>query len=314
MGIYLLRRTGQLVAVLLAVSVIVFLSVHLVPGDPAWVIAGEDASQEDVDAIRASLGLDRSLFIQYLDYMKDLFQGDLGYSYQTDRPVTDLIATRLPDTVKIGVSSLIFSIIVGIPLGVVAAIKRKTIWDTLASSTALLGVSIPNFWLGSMLILGFAVMLPIFPVAGLQYPWYTREGLLELVLPSITLGTGTAAILARMTRSSLLEVLQSDFVRTARATGLSGRRVVWVHTLRNAMIPIITIIGLNFGAILSGALVTEQVFAINGVGQLTVSALTNRDFPVIQGVTLMLAGAFVVVNFLIDIVYVLVDPRINVAQ
>lgn len=314
MGIYLLRRTGQLVAVLLAVSVIVFLSVHLVPGDPAWVIAGEDASQEDVDAIRASLGLDRSLFIQYLDYMKDLFQGDLGYSYQTDRPVTDLIATRLPDTVKIGVSSLIFSIIVGIPLGVVAAIKRKTIWDTLASSTALLGVSIPNFWLGSMLILGFAVMLPIFPVAGLQYPWYTREGLLELVLPSITLGTGTAAILARMTRSSLLEVLQSDFVRTARATGLSGRRVVWVHTLRNAMIPIITIIGLNFGAILSGALVTEQVFAINGVGQLTVSALTNRDFPVIQGVTLMLAGAFVVVNFLIDIVYALVDPRINVAQ
>lgn len=299
---------------LIAVSIVVFISIHLVPGDPARIIAGEDSTQADVDAIRESMGLNRPLFVQYLEYMRNLFQGDLGFSYQTNRAVSDQIVERLPATVKIGIASLIVSIVVGIPLGVVAAIKRKTIWDTLSSSTALLGVSIPNFWLGSMLILGLAVALPIFPVAGLQYPWYTREGLTELVLPAITLGTGTAAILARMTRSSLLEVLQSDFVRTARAKGMPEKRVIWVHALRNAMVPIITLIGLNFGSILSGSLVTEQVFAINGIGQLTVSALTNRDFPVIQAVTLILAASFVIVNFLVDIVYALVDPRINVAQ
>ncbi|WDH80261.1 ABC transporter permease [Microbacterium esteraromaticum] len=311
---HLLRQTGQLVAVLLAVSVIVFLSVHLVPGDPARIIAGEDSSEADVMAVRESLGLDRSLIVQYFDYMMNLFRGDLGYSYQTNRPVADLIAARLPATITLGVSSLVFAIVIGIPLGVIAAVKRKTVWDTLASSTALLGVSIPNFWLGSMLILGFAVVLPIFPVAGLQYPWFTREGLLELVLPSITLGTATAALLARMTRSSLLEVLQSDFVRTARSKGMPEKQVIMVHALRNAMIPIITIIGLSFGGILSGAIVTEQVFAINGIGQLTVSALTNRDFPVIQAVTLMMATTFVLVNFLVDVVYALVDPRINVVQ
>lgn len=311
---HLLRQTGQLVAVLLAVSVIVFLSVHLVPGDPARIIAGEDSSEADVMAVRESLGLDRSLIVQYFDYMMNLFRGDLGYSYQTNRPVADLIAARLPATITLGVSSLVFAIVTGIPLGVIAAVKRKTVWDTLASSTALLGVSIPNFWLGSMLILGFAVVLPIFPVAGLQYPWFTREGLLELVLPSITLGTATAALLARMTRSSLLEVLQSDFVRTARSKGMPEKQVIMVHALRNAMIPIITIIGLSFGGILSGAIVTEQVFAINGIGQLTVSALTNRDFPVIQAVTLMMATTFVLVNFLVDVVYALVDPRINVVQ
>ncbi|MBN8204859.1 ABC transporter permease [Microbacterium esteraromaticum] len=314
MGMHLLRQTGQLVAVLLAVSVIVFLSVHLVPGDPARIIAGEDSSEADVMAVRESLGLDRSLIVQYFDYMMNLFRGDLGYSYQTNRPVADLIAARLPATITLGVSSLVFAIVIGIPLGVIAAVKRKTVWDTLASSTALLGVSIPNFWLGSMLILGFAVVLPIFPVAGLQYPWFTREGLLELVLPSITLGTATAALLARMTRSSLLEVLQSDFVRTARSKGMPEKQVIMVHALRNAMIPIITIIGLSFGGILSGAIVTEQVFAINGIGQLTVSALTNRDFPVIQAVTLMMATTFVLVNFLVDVVYALVDPRINVVQ
>lgn len=309
-----MRRIMQLAFVLFAVSVVVFISVHLVPGDPARIIAGDDATQADVDAIRESLGLDRNLVLQYFDYMKNLFQGDLGYSYQTNRAVDEHIAARIPATVKIGIASLILSIIIGVPLGIIAAIKRKTVWDTLASSIALVGISIPNFWLGAMLILGFAVTIPIFPVAGLQYPWYTREGLFELVLPSITLGTATAAILARMTRSSMLEVLQAEYIRTVRAKGMSERRAIWVHALRNALIPIITIIGLNFGSILSGALVTEQVFAINGIGQLTVNALNNRDFPVIQAVVLLLAVSFVVVNFFVDILYALVDPRINVTK
>lgn len=314
MGAFLVRRFLQLIFVLFSVSVIVFLSVHLVPGDPARVIAGQEATAEDIEAIREALGLNQSLPAQYIDYMRNLFQGNLGFSYQTNQSVESAIALRMPNTIKLAVASLIVSLVLGLPLGIIAAIKRKTIWDTLCSSAALIGISIPNFWLGAMLIMGLAVAVPIFPVAGFSYPWWTREGLVELVLPAITLGTATAAMVARMTRSSMLEVLEADYIRTVRAKGMAEKRVVWVHSLRNALIPIITVVGLNFGGLLGGALVTEQVFAINGIGQLVVSALNNRDFPMIQGVVLLIAFIFVLVNFLVDILYAIVDPRINVTS
>lgn len=307
----LLHKTLQLIFVLFAVSVLVFSSIHMIPGDPAAVIAGPEGTEEDLDRIRESLGLDQNLAVQYTDYIRNVLQGNLGFSFQTSQSVENAILTRLPNTVKLAVGALLVSLIVGLPLGVIAAVKRKTILDTVSSTIAIIGLSIPNFWLGAMLILGFSVTVPIFPVAGLQYPFWTQEGLLELVLPSVTLGTAVGAIVARMTRSSMLETLESDYIRTVRAKGMSSRRVIWIHALRNALIPVLTVVGLNFGSLLGGAIVTEQVFGINGIGQLVVNALNARDFPMIQGVVLLMAASFVLVNFLIDILYARVDPRID---
>ncbi|MEC5188105.1 peptide/nickel transport system permease protein [Geobacillus thermodenitrificans] len=305
------RRFFQLILLLIGISFLVFTSMYIAPGDPAAIIAGPTASQADIDAIREDLGLNDPFFVQYGRYMNGLLHGDLGYSYQTKQPVWDAIATRFPNTLKLAIASIIVAVIIGVVAGIISAIRQNSWFDVSSTIFALAGISIPNFWLGTVLILIFAVNLQLLPVGGLDAPFYTAEGLKQLVLPAITLGTGSAAMIARMSRSSMLEVIRADFIRTARAKGVRERTVIWVHALRNAMIPVITVIGLNFGFLLGGTIITEQVFAINGVGRLMVQAIAARDFPMVQGSVLLVATLFVLVNLIVDIIYTFIDPRIS---
>ncbi|MBB6283115.1 peptide ABC transporter permease [Geobacillus sp. 46C-IIa] len=307
----IVRRFFQLVLLLIGISFLVFTSMYIAPGDPAAIIAGPTASQADIDAIRDDLGLNDPFLVQYGRYMNGLLHGDLGYSYQTKQPVWDAIATRFPNTLKLAIASIIVAVIIGVVAGIISAIRQNSWFDVSSTVFALAGISIPNFWLGTVLILIFAVNLQLLPVGGLDAPFYTAEGLKQLVLPAITLGTGSAAMIARMSRSSMLEVIRADFIRTARAKGLRERTVIWVHALRNAMIPVITVIGLNFGFLLGGTIITEQVFAINGVGRLMVQAIAARDFPMVQGSVLLVATLFVLVNLIVDIIYTFIDPRIS---
>ncbi|MED4877070.1 ABC transporter permease [Anoxybacillus geothermalis] len=307
----IVRRFFQLVLLLIGISFLVFTSMYIAPGDPAAIIAGPTASQSDIEAIREDLGLDDPFLVQYGRYMNGLFHGDLGYSYQTKQPVWDAIMTRFPNTLKLAIASIIVAVIIGVVAGIISAIRQNSWFDVSSTVFALAGISIPNFWLGTVLILIFAVNLQLLPVGGLDAPFYTAEGLKQLVLPAITLGTGSAAMIARMSRSSMLEVIRADFIRTARAKGLRERTVIWVHALRNAMIPVITVIGLNFGFLLGGTIITEQVFAINGVGRLMVQAIAARDFPMVQGSVLLVATLFVLVNLIVDIIYTFIDPRIS---
>ncbi|MDQ0271797.1 peptide/nickel transport system permease protein [Cytobacillus purgationiresistens] len=225
--------------------------------------------------------------------------------------MSEAIAVRLPNTMKLAIASMIIAIVIGILAGLISALKHNTWLDVGSTTIALAGISIPNFWLGAVLILVFAVNLQWLPVSGLDAPWYTIDGMKELVLPAITLGTGSAAMIARMTRSSMLEVVRADYVRTARAKGVKESSVIWIHTLKNAMIPVLTVIGVNFGALLGGTIITEKVFAINGVGRLMIDAIAARDFPMVQGSVLLVATLFVLVNLIVDIVYTYVDPRIK---
>lgn len=305
------RRVFQMVFLLFGVSIIVFLSVHLTPGDPASIIGGPTATKSDIINIQHRLGLDKPLLVQYWSFLDNLFHGNLGYSFQTQRSVSSEILTRLPNTIELAVASVIVSIIIGIPAGIISALKPNSWLDLLCTTVSLGGISIPNFWLGAMLILAFAVHFQWLPVGGLDSPIWTILGLKEILLPAFTLGAGSAAMIARMSRSSMLEIIRADFVRTARAKGVKERVVIWVHCLRNAMIPVITVIGLNFGFLLGGTVITEQVFAINGIGRLMVQSIASRDFPMVQGSVLLVSAIFVVVNLIVDIVYVLVDPRIN---
>ncbi|AGE23924.1 oligopeptide ABC transporter [Geobacillus sp. GHH01] len=307
----IVRRFFQLILLLVGISFLVFTSMYIAPGDPATIIAGPTASQSDIEAIREDLGLNDPFLVQYGRYMNGLFHGDLGYSYQTKQPVWDAIMTRFPNTLKLAIASIIVAVIIGVVAGIISAIRQNSWFDVSSTAFALVGISIPNFWLGTVLILIFAVNLQLLPVGGLDQPFYTAEGLKQLVLPAITLGTGSAAMIARMSRSSMLEVIRADFIRTARAKGLRERTVIWVHALRNAMIPVITVIGLNFGFLLGGTIITEQVFAINGVGRLMVQAIAARDFPMVQGSVLLVATLFVLVNLIVDIIYTFIDPRIS---
>ncbi len=284
---------------------------YLAPGDPASMIGGPTASKEDVEAIRDNLGLDDPFLTQYGRYVVDLVQGDLGYSYQNQQSVAEAIGVRLPNTLKLAIASMIVAIVIGILTGLISALKQNSWLDVGSTTFALAGISIPNFWMGAVLILIFSVNLQLLPVGGLSSPWYTIEGIKELILPAITLGTGAAAMIARMTRSSMLEVVRADYVRTARAKGVKEREVIWIHTLKNAMIPVLTVIGVNFGSLLGGTIITEKVFAINGVGRLMIDAIAARDFPMVQGSVLLVATLFVVVNLVVDVVYTYIDPRIK---
>lgn len=284
---------------------------YLAPGDPASMIGGPTASKEDVEAIRDNLGLDDPFLTQYGRYVVDLVQGDLGYSYQNQQSVAEAIGVRLPNTLKLAIASMIVAIVIGILTGLISALKQNSWLDVGSTTFALAGISIPNFWMGAVLILIFSVNLQLLPVGGLSSPWYTIEGVKELILPAITLGTGAAAMIARMTRSSMLEVVRADYVRTARAKGVKEREVIWIHTLKNAMIPVLTVIGVNFGSLLGGTIITEKVFAINGVGRLMIDAIAARDFPMVQGSVLLVATLFVVVNLVVDVVYTYIDPRIK---
>ena len=307
---FIIRRFAQMVLLLIGISFIVFMSMHLAPGDPATIIGGPTATKSDIEAIRADLGLNKPVLVQYIDYMNGLIHGDLGYSYRTGQSVTEAITTRFPITIKLAVASMIVAIVIGITAGIISARKPNSMLDFASTTFSLVGVSIPNFWLGTMLILLFSVNLQWLPIGGLNSPFYTTEGFKELILPAITLGTSTAAIIARMTRSSMLEVAQADYIRTARAKGVKQRKVVWVHSLRNALIPVLTVAGINFGGLLGGTIITEQVFAINGIGRLMIEGIASRDFPMVQGTVLLVAGIFVFINLIVDLLYA-ADPRIS---
>jgi peptide/nickel transport system permease protein/oligopeptide transport system permease protein len=288
----------------LGVLIIVFLMVRLAPGDPAQLLAGEFADAVTVERIRERFGLNDSYLVQFQRFISGVVQGDLGRSTRTSRPVIQELVDFFPNTVELAVASIIFAMIVGIGLGIVSALKANTWVDALSMILALIGVSMPTFWFGLLAIRFFAVELPWFPVAGMGT-------FSHLVLPAITLGLSSTGIIARMTRSALLEVLSQDYVRTARAKGGNPRTIVFKHALRNALVPVLTVGGLEFGSLLAGAVITETVFTWPGVGRMLVTSILSRDYPVVQGTVLLIAVSFIIVNLLVDIVYGLIDPRIR---
>ncbi|MDR7487080.1 MAG: ABC transporter permease [Armatimonadota bacterium] len=301
---YIVKRLLLAFPVVFGVAFVVFAMVRVLPGDPAQIIAGEAATREFVEAVRRDLGLDRPLLVQFATFTASLLRGDLGRSVRSRAPVTDELWARIPNTVTLTVAGLAVAVTVGVSAGILSAVRPYSLIDTLVMVAALIGLSMPVFWSGLMMILVFAVWLGWLPAVGTGTP-------LHLVLPAVTLGLATAAIIARMTRSSMLEVLRSDYVRTARAKGLAERVVVNRHAFRNALIPVITVVGLQMGGLLSGAVLTESVFAWPGIGRLLVEGILARDYPVVQGAVLLVALAFVLVNLLVDLLYAVVDPRIH---
>jgi peptide/nickel transport system permease protein/oligopeptide transport system permease protein len=301
---YAIRRILLAIPILLGVVLVVLLSMELIPGDPVALMLGEFATPEAIAATRAELGLDRPLAIRYVEYVLDVVRGDLGMSIKDNRPVATMIGETLPATAQLAGAAVLLSVLVGVPLGVVSAARPGGIVDNLVRVVSLAGLSMPVFWTGLVFIVFFSVTLGWFPVAG-------RGTLRHLVLPSVTLALPSIAILARMTRASLLEVLQEDYVRTARSKGLSRRSLLYKHALRNALIPVVTALGLQLGQMLGGAVLTETVFSWPGLGRLTVFAIFNRDFVLVQGVVLVLATVYVTVNLLVDLSYGLFDPRVS---
>ena len=301
---YIARRLVLTLPVLLGVATLVFSLIHLVPGDPAQAMLGDGASPEDIAQLRTRLGLDRPLTEQYARYLKGLVRGDLGTSLRTQQAVTAQIAERLPATAELASAAMLVAITLAMPLGLVAAVWRGTWVDQSAMGLALVGISVPGFWLGPLLALIFAVELGWLPVSG-------RGTLAHLVLPAITLGSALAAILARMTRASVLEELREQYVVAARARGASRVRAVVVHALRNSLIPVVTILGLQLGAVLTGSIITETIFSWPGVGRLLIQSINFRDYPMVQGCILLIAVTYVTMNLLTDLVYGWLDPRIR---
>lgn len=306
-------RLLQVLPTLLLVSVLVFSLQQLMPGDPAIILAGEERGDPLVLAqIRQELWLDRSIPVQYLHWIGNVLQGDFGTSWRIRQPVLQLILQKLPVTLQLGGMAFVFALLIGIPAGIVAAVKRDTAWDHIATVAGLAGLSTPNFWLGIMLILLVSVHLGWLPPSGyvpLTEDW--RQSLATTIMPAFVLGNAIAAILMRHTRSAMLTAMGEDYVRTARAKGLTERRVVLVHALRNALVPVITLGALELGTLLSGAVLTEQVFSVPGFGKLVVDAVFNRDYPVVQGVVLVTATLYVGLNVLADLLYVAVNPRLR---
>ncbi len=301
---FILKRLFMLIPVLLGVSFIVFTIMSLTPGDPVQLYLGDNYSQEAHDQISEELGLNDPFLIRYAKYIFNALQGDLGNTYSTKRPVTTEIFARFPATVRLAGAALFFAIAVGMPLGIVSAVKQYSLTDNASMLVALLGVSMPNFWLGIMLILLLAANLGIFPASG-------DVGFKSLVLPAITLSANSLATITRMTRSSMLEIIRQDYIRTARAKGLRESVVVFRHALRNAMIPIITSAGLQFGFALGGAVLVETVFSWPGIGRLLVDAIKLKDTPLVLGLVLVMAVSFTVINLVIDILYAFFDPRVK---
>lgn len=308
---YVLRRVLLTVPTVLGTSVLVFLILHIAPGDPALIVAGPTAPPDVVANIRTQLGLDQPVLVQYWRYISNALRGDLGRSILTRRSVSEEVATAFLNTFELVIAARIWSLLVAIPIGVVAAVKRQSIFDKLSMVTALLGLSLPIFWIGLMAIWLFAFQLGWFPVSGRGGPVWSADGLRHLVLPALTLGGIQIPALARLTRSSVLEALGQDYVRTARAKGLAERLVVAKHALKNALLPVVTVVGLQFATLLGGAVVTETIFSWPGLGRLAVTAILTRDFPVVQGTILVAALTFITINLLVDLVYALLDPRIK---
>ncbi|HEX9067533.1 MAG TPA: ABC transporter permease [Ktedonobacterales bacterium] len=309
---HIIRRLLFLVPVSLLVSFITFMLIHLIPGDPARVLLGEDSTPEALAALRQQLGLDRPLYEQYVRWLNQAVHGNLGESIQLHQPVLQAIIQRLPVTVELGVAALLFSLVLAVPLGVAAATHRGSRLDWLLNVSSLLGTTIPAFVLGLLLILVFAVLVRVFPPGG--YVSFSEDplgNLRDLILPMIALGSGSVAVNFRQMRASMLDVLDQDYIRTARAKGLSALRVNYSHALPNALLPLITLVGLQAGAILAGAVVVETIFLWPGVGQLAVTSILSKDYPVVQGVVLLSALSYMLVNLLVDLSYTFVDPRIS---
>jgi ABC-type dipeptide/oligopeptide/nickel transport system permease component len=300
---YLLRRGWQSLLVLFGVSVVVFLILHLT-GDPALLLLPPDATAEDVERFRRDMGFDDPVAVQYLRFLKGALQGNFGESLRHGEPAMGLVLERLPATFELAGAGLLIALCLAIPAGIVSAVRRNTAVDYVSTVVALLGQAMPTFWLGIMLILVFSVRLNWLPSSG-------RGDLEHLILPAITLGLFTTARITRLTRSGMLEVLSQDYIRTARAKGVSEPPVVWKHALKNASIPIVTIVGIELGTLLGGSVITETIFAWPGVGRLSVQAIFNRDYPVVQAAVFLLASSFVLLNFLVDVVYTYLDPRIR---
>ncbi len=309
---YVARRLLGIIPVLVLVALGSFLLIHLVPGDAAVVMLGNEATPAQLETLRTQLGLDRSLPEQFVLWLGQALRGNLGESFFLGRPVTRALLERLPATMQLAVLSLVFSLLIGIPAGLIAAVRQNTWWDQLVMATAIGGISIPSFWLGLALILVFSVQLGWLPSGGYTPLWEdVVQGLRTLILPAVSLGSMQAALIARMTRSSMLEVLRQDYVRTAKAKGVQDWWVIVKHALKNAMIPVITTIGTAFGVLLGGAVVVEIVFTYPGLGRLVVLAVQRRDYPLVQGALLLTSVIYVVVNLAVDLLYGVFDPRIK---
>ncbi len=304
MGNYLIKRLLVIIPIMLGVTIITFSMIHLCPGDPAVILAGADATQEGIERIREEYGLDKPLVTQYYDFMSRLLRGDLGRSLFSKLPISELLAQRYWVTMKLAVFGILVSFLIGIFPGVIAAVKQYSLFDNLSMIGALFGASMPIFWIGLLLMLFFSVKIQLFPAGG-------GTDLYSLFLPALSLGAYSAALIARITRASMLEVIRQDYVRTARANGLRENIVIYKHCLKNAMIPIITVVGLQFGYLLGGTVLVEVVFSIPGMGKLLVDAIFQRDYPVVQSTMILVSLSFVVVNLLTDIAYAIFDPRIG---
>jgi peptide/nickel transport system permease protein len=310
---FLVQRAAISLVTLFVISMIVFTGVRMIPGDPARVMAGTEADEAGLEEVRQKYGLNDPIPFQYLRWVGLALRGDLGESIRTRESVVKTVATKLPITIELAFLSLLVAVGIAIPAGVLAAVRRNTVWDLLTSGASLGGVSIPNFWLGIMLILFFSVRLGWLPASGFVPLWVSPlENLQRMIMPAFVLGTALAAVLMRQTRNSMIEVLSADYIRTAYSKGLAGRIVVFRHAIRNSLIPVVTILGLQMGALMSGAVVTEQIFVVPGFGRLIVEAVFTRDYPLVQGVVLLTASSYVLINLLVDVSYSLLDPRIRV--
>jgi peptide/nickel transport system permease protein len=329
---YIIKRLLQIIPVILGVTIIAFSLIHLAPGDPVRTMLGQHATQQEIDEIRIKYGLDQPVYVQYFIWLGDVLHGDLGRSILSHEQVTTEIASRFPNTIELAIAAMIFAILIGVIAGIISATKQYSIADYSVMGLALFGISMPVFWLGIMLMMIFGVYLGWLPIGGridLLIPFHRITGFMvidsiitgngaalisvlrHLILPAIALGTIPMAIIARTTRSSMLEVLRQDFIRTQRAKGLSEWKVIYKHAIRNALVPVVTVIGLNFGLLLSGAILTETVFSWPGVGRLVVDAVYARDYPLVVGCILVFALVFVIVNLITDLLYTYIDPRIH---
>jgi ABC-type dipeptide/oligopeptide/nickel transport system permease component len=302
---YIIRRFLQMIPITFGILTLVFSLIHMIPGDPARQIAGADAPEQDVQAVRKALGLDQPLWSQYVTYLGHVVRGDLGRSFQTNEAVSKQIAERYPATIQLAFGAMFVALLVAFPLGVISAIYRNSWIDNLARFFALVGVSMPSFWFGPLLIIAFAINRHWFPVSGRD------EGLRSLVLPSVTMGLALAAILTRMIRVSLADELNQLYVTTAIAKGATRTKAIFRHALKNALIPVITVLALQFGSLLTGAIITEQIFSWPGLGRLLIQSISNRDYPQVQASILVIALTYILVNFISDLLYGVVDPRIK---
>lgn len=311
---FIIRRLGLMVVILFLVSIMIFSLVHITPGDPARMMLGQEATEEAIEALRARLGLDLPLYQQYLNWAGGILQGDFGNSLKDNTPVLTVLMQKIPVTIQLSIFAFLISLLIAVPAGIIAATRKGTFWDYASTTFALSGVSIPPFFLGILFIYLFAIILGWFPPSGYVPIWEDwKQSILLMVLPAFAVGIRLSAEITRMLRSSMLEVLGADYIRTAYAKGLLGKPVIIGHALRNALIPVVTVSGLQLATFLGGAVITETIFAIPGIGRLVVDAILTRDFPVVQGAVLCMALAVVIINFLTDILYSILDPRIKLS-